>query len=93
MRESRSYWHPEIGLEIVLDILTWGNYMQTVDVEIVPGCTRHAFSRQGQVLLTYLVCIWNAFQIQPVPFLRDFSSKYTSAPVLKRNTKIPYYYA
>ena len=93
MRESRSYWHPEISLEIVLDILTWGNYMQKVDVEIVLGCTRHAFSRQGPVLLTYLVCIWNAFQIQPVPFLRDFSSKYMSAPVLKRNTKIPYYYA
>ena len=66
MRQSRSYWHPEIGLEIVLDILTWGNYMQKVDVEIVLGCTRHVFSTQGQVLLTYLVCIWNAFQIHLV---------------------------
>ena len=29
------------------DILTWGNYAQKVDVEIVLVCTRHAFSRQG----------------------------------------------
>ena len=40
--------------------------MQKVDVEIVLGCIRHARRTQGPVLLTYLVCIWNVFQIRLV---------------------------